>query len=60
LKKGTPPAIDHALHLSMLHQGVHLFHSSGLLSVAHDDEVIDRTLQAFERSLVELQEHKIL
>jgi glutamate-1-semialdehyde 2,1-aminomutase len=60
LKKGTPPAIDQALHLSMLHQGVHLFHSSGLLSIAHDDEVVSQTLQAFERTLAELQENKIL
>ena len=60
LKKGTPPEVNQALHLSMLHNGVHLFHGSGLLSSAHDDHVVDQTLQAFERTLTELQERKIL
>jgi glutamate-1-semialdehyde 2,1-aminomutase len=60
LKKGSPAQIDHALHLSMLHQGVHLFHGGGLLSIGHDDNVVDATLQAFERAVEEMQELKIL
>jgi glutamate-1-semialdehyde 2,1-aminomutase len=60
LKKGSPAAIEHALHLAMLHEGVNLFHGGGLLSIGHDDQVVDDTLQAFERVLVEMQEMKML
>ncbi len=60
LKKGSAPQIDQAFNLAMLHEGVHIFHSGGLLSIAHDDVVIEDTLAAFERALVTLQENKIL
>jgi glutamate-1-semialdehyde 2,1-aminomutase len=60
LKKGSPPEVDRALHLVMFHHGVHLFHGSGLLSVAHDDQVVAQTLKAFEHTVVELQDHKLL
>ena len=60
LKKGTPAQIDHLLHLAMLHEGVHLFHGGGLLSIGHDDQVVADTLVAFERVVVELQSLKML
>ncbi|MEP7200560.1 MAG: aminotransferase class III-fold pyridoxal phosphate-dependent enzyme [Chloroflexota bacterium] len=56
----TSPVVDQALQLEMLHHGVHLFHGGGLLSVAHDDQVIEQTLQAFEQTLVAMQEMKLV
>ena len=60
LKKGTPANVDQAFHLAMLHEGVHVFHGGGLLSIGHDDAVLEDTLAAFERALVTLQENKTL
>jgi glutamate-1-semialdehyde 2,1-aminomutase len=60
LKRPMTHEVETALSLAMLHEGVHLFHSAGLLSMAHDDHVIDDTLGAFERALTKLQECKIL
>ncbi|MBI5878630.1 MAG: aminotransferase class III-fold pyridoxal phosphate-dependent enzyme [Chloroflexi bacterium] len=60
LKKGSAAEIDKAFHLAMYHHGVHVFHSAGLLSMAHDDDVLAATLGAFERSLGELQDAKLL
>ena len=60
LKKGTPANVDQAFHLAMLHEGVHVFHGGGLLSIGHDDAVLEDTLAAFERALVTLQENNIL
>lgn len=60
LKKGSVSEIDQALTLAMLHEGVHVFHGGGLLSIAHDDATIDDTLRAFERALATMQEYKII
>lgn len=60
LKNGTPRDIDHALHLAMLHEGVHLFHGGGILGIGHDDQIVADTLTAFERAVVELQSQKML
>jgi glutamate-1-semialdehyde 2,1-aminomutase len=60
LKRPMSREVETALSLAMLHEGVHLFHSAGLLSIAHDDNVIEDTLKAFERSLVRMQECKLL
>lgn len=60
LKKGTPGQIDHSLHLAMLHEGVHLFHGGGILGIGHDAQIVDDTLAAFERVIVQLQELKML
>ncbi len=60
LKQGSAPEIAQALTLSMLAEGVHVFHGGGLLSVAHDDATIDQTLQAFEKALVRMQELKLV
>jgi glutamate-1-semialdehyde 2,1-aminomutase len=60
LRKGSAPAINQAFELAMWHEGVHLFHSGGLLSIAHDDTVIARTLDAFSRSLTTMRECKLL
>ena len=60
LSKGSAPVVDQAFHLAMWHEGVHIFHAGGLLSIAHNDDVIAKTLIAFERALVTMQECKIL
>ena len=60
LKNGTPRQIDHALHLAMLHEGIHLFHGGGILGIGHDDQIVADTLTAFERAIVELQAQKML
>jgi glutamate-1-semialdehyde 2,1-aminomutase len=60
LSKGSAPVVDQAFHLAMWHEGVHIFHAGGLLSIAHSDDVIAKTLIAFERALVTMRECKIL
>lgn len=60
LKKGSAEVIHQAFHLAMWHEGVHIFHGGGLLSIAHDDEIISKTLVAFERALLSMKECKIL
>ncbi len=60
LKKGMPPEVAQAFDLTMLHEGVHVFHGGGLLSIAHDDAVVEDTLAAFERGLTTLQENRVL
>ncbi len=60
LRKGSAPAISQAFHLAMWHEGVHIFHGGGLLSIGHDDDVIAKTLGAFERALKTMRECKLL
>ena len=60
LSRGSAPAINQALQLAMWHEGVHLFHAGGLLSIAHDDAVIAKTLDAFERAVTTMRECKLL
>jgi len=51
LKAGMSPRIGLALHQAMVNEGVDLFHGGGLVSLAHTPEDIDRTIEAFDRSL---------
>lgn len=51
LKAGMSPRLSLALHQAMINEGVDLFHGGGLLSVAHTPEDIDRTIEAFDRSI---------
>lgn len=50
LKAGTA-AFDGALYCGMAAAGVDLFHGGGLLSVAHTDADVDRTIEAFDTTL---------
>lgn len=56
LKTGTPPELGHTLHLSMLNQGIDLFHGGGLLSSAHSGADVDRTVAAFDASISTMKE----
>lgn len=56
LKAGMEPRVGLALQQAMINEGVDLFHGGGLLSVAHTPEDIDRTIEAFERSLRRMQQ----
>ncbi len=51
LKAGMSPRLGLALQQAMINEGVDLFHGGGLLSVAHTPEDIDRTIEAFDRSV---------
>jgi glutamate-1-semialdehyde 2,1-aminomutase len=44
----------------MLHEGVHIFHGGGLLSIGHTDDVIEQTLKAFENALLRMRELKMI
>ena len=56
LKRGGGDALATALELSMLLEGIHLFHSGGFLSVVHTEADIDGTIAAFDRTIARLQE----
>jgi glutamate-1-semialdehyde 2,1-aminomutase len=51
LKAPMPPLLYAELHNGMLLEGVQLFHGSGFLSSAHDEEDVGRTLEAFAATL---------
>jgi glutamate-1-semialdehyde 2,1-aminomutase len=55
LKAGLPPALATALHCAMLREGVHLFHGSGFLSIAHSQADLERTADALAATLPQLQ-----
>lgn len=55
LKTGLPPALSTALHCAMLREGVHLFHGSGFLSIAHGQADLERTVDALAATLPQLQ-----
>jgi glutamate-1-semialdehyde 2,1-aminomutase len=56
LKSSVPPAaMSAALQCSMLSEGVHLFHGSGFLSVAHGEREVELTVRAFSTTLGRLQ-----
>lgn len=55
LKAGLPPALATALHCAMLREGVHLFHGSGFLSIAHSQGDLELTAGALAATLPQLQ-----
>ena len=54
--KGGGGGLAGPLHVGMLLEGVDLFSGGGMLSVAHDDEDVERTIEAFDRVLGRLHE----
>ena len=60
LKLGVQGQLSTELHCGMLERGVHLFHASGFLSPAHDDEDLERTVAAFDETLGELLERRLV
>ena len=54
LKAGLARPLSTALHCSMLREGVHLFHGSGFLSIAHTQADLERTAGALAATLPRL------
>lgn len=49
------PAVRRALNLGMLMEGVHLFTSRGITSIAHSEEDVDHTVKAFADTLEKMK-----
>jgi glutamate-1-semialdehyde 2,1-aminomutase len=60
LKRGVPEPLLSALQCAMLLEGAHLFHGTGLLSIAHGADEIELTAGAFTRSLARLQDEGLI
>lgn len=60
LKSGMPGPVQEALQAGMLLEGVHLFQGRGLVSTAHTESDVERTVTAFERTLRRLQSEKLI
>jgi glutamate-1-semialdehyde 2,1-aminomutase len=60
LKRGVQEPLASALQCAMLLEGVHLFHGSGLLSIAHGEDEVEHTARAFTRSLERLQDEGLI
>ena len=61
LAEATAPERSQPLKLAMLNEGVDMMGGIGfMLSSAHGDEEIDRTVDAFERSLAALREERVV
>lgn len=56
----TPEPLALALGQAMLNHGVHLMGTRAILSAAHSDADIDQTIEAFRRSLRELQAERLI
>ena len=60
LKRGVPEPLLSALQCAMLLEGVHLFHGTGLLSIAHGADEVELSATAFARSLARLQDEGLI
>lgn len=60
LKLGVQGELSTELHCGMLQRGVHLFHASGFLSPSHDDDDLERTVAAFDETVGELMESRLV
>ena len=60
LKRGVPEPLLSALQCAMLLEGVHLFHGTGLLSIAHGTDEVELSATAFTRSLARLQDEGLI
>ncbi len=60
LKAGLAPPLSAALHCSMLREGVHLFHGSGFLSIAHSESDLERTADALAATLPRLEQEGLV
>ena len=56
--RGTPLARD--IHRSMLLNGVDLMRAAGFVSAAHTPEIIEATVQAFDRTIGRMQQEGLL
>jgi glutamate-1-semialdehyde 2,1-aminomutase len=60
VKLGVTGALSTTLHCGMLLHGVQLFHGAGFLSTAHTRADLDRTVEAFDAVVPELQREGLL
>ncbi len=60
LKMGMEKNLARLFQLSMLAEGVDIFHLGGLVSSAHTDEDVERTVKAFEVSVQSLRKEGVL
>ena len=51
LKRGMGGQVGEALQCGMYVEGVDVFHGGGLLSIAHTDADVDRTIEAFDTTI---------
>jgi glutamate-1-semialdehyde 2,1-aminomutase len=54
-REGMPPELARLLNLTMLQQGIALFGGRGITSIAHSDEDVTATVNAFAESFTRLQ-----
>jgi glutamate-1-semialdehyde 2,1-aminomutase len=60
LGTATQPETQRLLNLAMLNRGVHIFGNAGFSSSVHDEEDVQRTLDAWEGSLREMREEGLV
>ncbi|MGH7801618.1 MAG: aspartate aminotransferase family protein [Thermodesulfobacteriota bacterium] len=60
LKMGAEKNLARLFQLSMLCEGVDIFHLGGLVSSAHSDEDVERTVKAFEITIERLRREGVL
>lgn len=60
LKMGGDKNLTRLLQLSMLVEGVDLFHLGGLVSSAHTNEDVEKTIKAFEVAISRLKKEGVL
>lgn len=60
LKTGGEKNLTRLFHLSMLTEGVDLFHLGGLVSSVHTDGDVEKTIKAFEVTLNRLKKEGVL
>jgi glutamate-1-semialdehyde 2,1-aminomutase len=60
LKMGAEKNLARLFQLSMLVEGVDLFHLGGLVSSAHTDEDVEKTIRAFETTIGRLGKEGVL
>jgi glutamate-1-semialdehyde 2,1-aminomutase len=60
LKMGMEKNLARLFQLSMLVEGVDIFHLGGLVSSAHTDEDVEKTVKAFEVSVQRLRKEGVL
>jgi glutamate-1-semialdehyde aminotransferase len=59
-REATSGALATALNVGMMLEGVALFNSRGITSIAHSQEDIDLTVNAFAKTLALMQAESIL
>ena len=56
----TPPPVSQALRLSMINEGIDLMGGGMMVSSRHSDDDVDRTIEAFRRSLQAMKDERVV